>query len=236
MVSMLTSTKGFASPRSATAAKTAAGDGHTVMSSRGNAQSTTPTVMSVANRCRPARAMATSPPRMAPIPSTESRYPTPSAPMPRMSTAITTRNTTDAPSDDRLGSNQQDDHREVAVCGNAAEALSHLHHEALRSPHRLRSGAPEEVTSSAGTDTPITRSVDHANVATLRRNTTSMLVAEISSAPRAGSDEEREALDGARRAVRCGSTPRECVPTAASVPVASTEREYSSGRCSVAPG
>ncbi len=68
IVSMLTSTRGLAKPRIATAATQAAALGETVTSSRGADQSTTPIVRSTPSRPRAAREIATIPPSTDPIP------------------------------------------------------------------------------------------------------------------------------------------------------------------------
>ena len=97
MVSKLTSTSGLPSPRRAIATKHAAGVGQIATSASGSDHSRMPTAMSLPIRPREAREIASTPPASAPTPSTESRKPTPRAPIPRISSAITSTKTAEPP-------------------------------------------------------------------------------------------------------------------------------------------
>ena len=89
----LTSTSGLPTPMRSVAAKTVTGDGQSTMSSSGTDHSTVPTAMSEARRLRLARAIASTPPVMAPAPNTVSMTPTASGPRSRISTAQVTPST-----------------------------------------------------------------------------------------------------------------------------------------------
>ena len=172
----------------AKAAKATTGDGQMLTRTGGIAHKNTPSPKSFARLPLPERLMATNPPMMEPMPITALRKPTPRAPIPTTSSAISTVNTIEAPVTRVWAQQSSTSNRSrpswpiVRKPAETSEAKLSL----FSGSSAASAPPPSGAAGAAGSTNREISDADQMKVATLSTKTAGTSATPSSSAPRAG--------------------------------------------------